>query len=163
MAQTHSEAQAARLRYPLGVCGYSPNERAYWFDPGLDWINRLLNPVSYGLDPEVCAQQLAGLDSLPGVWNENMAPRFITGTYLAGRKLHVGDPLVPGDVVQWLEPGEALDCPTLARVVSVEPTRLRLACDNGGHPYQLPWGPGAELPPYCYRVTHYISRPLDEL
>ncbi|MDO7888187.1 hypothetical protein [Hymenobacter cheonanensis] len=158
MEQTSSERIAQDLGYPLGVCGYSPNERYYWFDPALGWANTLLNPQHYGLDPEACAKEIASLYALPLVWNENMAPRFITGTFLAGKVLAVGEVVQVGNVLMWWEPGDARDCPTLGRVVAVEPDLIRLACDNGGHAYRLAWGPGA--PAWeVYRVTHYLSQP----
>lgn len=158
MEETYSEAQARRLGYPLGVCGYSPNERFYWHEPTLGWANSLLNATAHGLDPVAAARELATLYALPLVWNENMAPRFVTGTFLAGKPLAYGDKLAVGAVLLWTEPGDAADCPTLARLVAVEPTGLRLACDNGGQALWLPWTADTALAG-VYRVTHYVSQP----
>jgi hypothetical protein len=159
MEATYSERLAQQLGYPLGVCGYSPNERAYWFEPALAWANALLNPEQHGLDPDACARELRGLQALPLVWNENMAPRFATGTFLAGRLVGPDTALAVGDVLLWTALGDAPDCPTLARLVSIELDCLRLSSDNGGHPYVLAWGPGAPAL-HLYRVTHYISQPV---
>lgn len=158
MEQTNSERIAQQLGYPLGVCGYTPNERFYWYDPALAWANTLLNPTHFGLDPVAAAAELASLYALPLVWNENMAPRFATGTFLAGLPLPVGDEVKVGEVLLWWAPGEAHDCPEIARVVAVEQNLLRLACDNGGRAYRLAWGPAAPVQT-VYRATHYISQP----
>jgi hypothetical protein len=152
------EALAQRLGYPLGVGGYAPTETGYWCDPSLGWANVLLNPERFGLDPLACAQELAGLKTFPPVWNLNMAPRFPDGTSVAGRLLVFGDRLRVGEVLLWWQPGDAHDCPTLARVAALEPGLIRLSEDNGGRAHALPWGPGAATAD-VYRVTHYVRLP----
>lgn len=155
---TISEARAQRLGYPLGVCGYGPNDVNYWCDPSLGWANVLLNPETFGLDPDACARELEGLAKLPPVWNENMAPRFPCDTTLAGRLLRFGDLLAVGQVLLWWEEGDAHDCPTIARVAALEPGVIRLSCDNGGQAFALPWWQTDPARP-VYLVTHYVRLP----
>lgn len=160
MEQTFHEAQAARLGWPAGVCGYSPNEAYYYHEPGLGWLTTLLNAAQLGLDPKEAAAELANLTWLPPMWNDNMAPRFPTGTRLAGKKLKVGRPVAVGSVLCFWLPGEAKDCPEWARVVSLAGGQLRLACDNGSKPYCLPWTKtdAARVGP-VYLGTHYARLP----
>lgn len=159
--QTESEARAQRLGWPLGVQGYGPNERQYYVEPALDWVNCLLNPTHYDLDPDACQQQLARLAFLPRLWNDNMAPRFAAGTTLAGHRVRVGQPVAVGAVLCFWLPGEAKDCAEWARVVSCAGGELRLACDNGQRPYCLPWTKAdARRVGRVYQVTHYCSQPF---
>lgn len=157
MNVTQQERIAQELGYPSTLFGFTPNDRAYWAEPAMPWVLPLLNPQHYGLDPVACVEELAGLMAFD-VWNDNMAPRFATGVYLAGRPLAVGQRVAVGEVLAWLTPSEALDCFCLARVVEVGASFLRLACDNGGHSYTLAWEYTDPSRP-VYRITHYVTQP----
>jgi len=157
--QTYHEAEAQRLGWPASVCGYSPNE-AYYYHENLRWVNALLNPEHHGLDPAKAKAELRNLRVLPPMWNENMAPRFPTGTSVAGKQLKVGQPVPIGAVVCFWLAGEVWECPEWARVVSCRHGQLRLVCDNGQRPYCLPWG--KQDAPRVGRVfvaTHYMRLP----
>lgn len=154
---TTLEQVAAASGYPSHCFGYSPNEQGYWTEPGMPWVLPLLNPRHHGLDPAACEQELAGLMAFRP-WNENMAPRFPDGCFLAGKPLPWGAPVQVGQVLAWVAPGDAWDCFALARVVEVQADALRLACDHSPARYRLPWGVGLPAFP-VYRITHYVTQP----
>lgn len=154
---TNLEQVAQQLGYPSHLFGFTPNERAYWTEPGMPWVLPLLNPAHFGLDPVTCEQELAGLMAFRP-WNDNMAPRFADGCLVAGKPLAWGAPVQVGQLLAWVGPGEALDCFELARVVAVGAGELWLACDHSPARHCLPWGVG--LPDYpVYRITHYVTQP----
>jgi hypothetical protein len=157
MKMTHIERIAQDLGYPSSLFGLTPNERSYWVEPAMPWVLPLLNPQHYGLDPVACVEELTGLMAFH-VWNENMAPRFAHGTYLAGRPLAWGQEVAVGEVLAWLAPNDALDCFYLARVVEVGANLLRLAYDNGGHTHTFPWH-HTDPARLAYRITHYVTQP----
>ena len=158
---TNPEQVAQAQGYPATLFGFTPNDGPYWREPGMPWVLPLLNPQHFGLDPVACQTELHGLMAFD-LWNENMAPRFPRGTYLAGKPLPWGSEEVePGHLLAWLAPGEAWDCFDLARVVEIHATYLLLAYDNGGHTLRLPWQ-HAYPTPRAYRITHYVTQPAEQ-
>lgn len=150
---TNLNQVAAQRGYPSALLGFMPDTIAYWREPGFPTLRALPSPPLDALLPyppaEPCFQ----------VANDQMGPRFPTGTWVGAELLVFGRFLCPGQVLAWHHVAEERAPYTMARVVEVRAGSLRLAQDKDGHQLTIPWWKTDPDRPLLL-VRHYLTPPL---
>ncbi len=144
----HSTEVAQQLGYPSSLFGFTPNDSAYWREPGLPALDYLpIEPIEGPDQDEPTAEFIFVTD--------RMAPRFPDGTVVALAPVNSRHDLVVGRVYVLLAALENGELP-VGRLARVDRTSLELTQDN--HPAVLTWALGAEAQmetQAIYEVTHY--------
>jgi hypothetical protein len=147
---TTNELVAAERGYPGTLLGFTPNDRAYWREPGLLPIAYLPNEAIEGPTDEFIFV------------TDRMAPRFPDGTVVGLEPVASRQDLVVGRVYVQLV-NNAGEYP-VGRLARVGRTSLELTQDN--HSATLTWSLGAEEQTEMqdlYEVTCYsLYLPHDE-
>lgn len=152
---TTKELVAAERGYPGTLLGFTPNDAAYWREPGLPWAPQL--PL---LRTSVGGQFYEVADYAEFIFiTDDMAPRFPSGTLVTIEPVGTREALHVGRVYVHLHPTEA-DALQVGRLAHVGPASLELTQDN--NPVGLTWPlgtePGAETAG-LYEVTYYSGSP----
>lgn len=142
---------AAERGYPGTLLGFTPNDRAYWREPGLPPIAYLPSEAAYWPTAEFIFV------------TDRMAPRFPDGTVVGLEPVNSRQQLVVGRVYVHLAADGAGELP-VGRLASVGRTSLELTQDND--PTPLTWSLGADSQTETqdlYEVTCYsLYLPHDE-
>jgi hypothetical protein len=148
---TKNELVAAERGYPGTLMGFTPNDRAYWREPGL-------LPIAY-LPSEAVDGPMTEFIFI----TDRMAPRFPDGTVVGLEPVNSRQDLVVGRVYVHLGANEVEELP-VGRLAYVGRSSLQLTQDN--YPTPLTWPLGAEEHTEMqdfYEVTCYsLYLPFDE-
>jgi len=126
---TKNELVAAERGYPGTLMGFTPNDRAYWREPGLPPIAHLPSEVADGPTAEFIFV------------TDRMAPRFPDGTVVGLEPINSRQDLAVGRVYVHLADNGAGEYP-VGRLALVSLTCLHLTQDND--PALLTWALGTE-------------------
>lgn len=148
--KTNIEQVAAERGYPSTLLGYTPNDTAYWFEPGLPWASAPTTEPLARRSLRGPAKRRAELIFT----SDAMAPRFPEGMLVDLEAVHTRQELEVGRVYVHLHPAGA-DRPHVGRLAHVGAAGLELTQDN--HPTSLHWPLAAGRAPFrhVYAVTHY--------
>jgi hypothetical protein len=152
---TIKELVAAERGYPGTFMGFTPNDAAYWREPGLPLAPQLpLFRTSVG------KQLYKVADYVEFVFiTEDMAPRFPVGTLVTIEPVSTLEALQVGHVYVHLHP-TAADELQVGRLAHIGTTSLELTQDN--NPVVLTWPLGSTLGAETsglYEVTYYSEHP----
>jgi hypothetical protein len=120
---------AAERGYPATLMGFTPNDRAYWREPGLP-------PIAY-----LPSESMDGPTAEFIFVTNRMAPRFPDGTVVGLEPVESRQDLVVGRVYVQLTANNVGELP-VGRLARVGRTTLELTQDND--PVPLTWSLGAD-------------------
>lgn len=162
---TPLEREATRLGLPSTLFGFTPNQRAYWTEPGLPWLTSEMYsdfkkmPLDYrGFRAIRCIGDIEG---------DHMAPRFPRGCAVQTMPVYEKKNLVVGRVYtyRYLDQQTQEWACEMGRLVKIGGNYLEVKADNNPTPslWLLRDEPGQAV--WDVReVTHYAARPdLDTL
>lgn len=156
ITQPSATQQAATDRgFPTSFLGLTPNEQAYWAEPGLPWTNQTPNTKA-----ELEAFRLLGngvfIDA--HIQDDRMAPRFMQGCSVRVAPITNKQDIVEGVYIwQWEQKGTSYM--NMGRLQQVLRGQLRMTQDVDGTELfcRLRWSnPTFKL----YKVVGYNSRPV---
>lgn len=152
---TTKELVAAERGYPGTFMGFTPNDVAYWREPGLPWAPQL--PL---LRTSVGKHLYEVADYVEFVFiTEDMAPRFPIGTLVTLEPVRTLEALQVGRVYVHLHPTTA-DELQVGRLAHVGQTSLELTQDNNSEVLVWPLGVGAESETTgLFEVRYYSEHP----
>ncbi|GAA4503160.1 hypothetical protein GCM10023172_27550 [Hymenobacter ginsengisoli] len=165
-------AQAAALGYPATLVGFTPDQRGYWFEPGLPWFTAEMFQ-NHPLDNrEGTPDYFKGWSTIPCIGDvecDHMAPRFPRGCAINTMPVHTKDMLVVGKVYTYRYTNSAtgLEEWNIGRLVKIGGNYLEVASDNPSpdeadrtiwlleeEEHKATWA--------VREVTHYASYPSEE-
>ena len=156
---TALEQEAQSLGFPATLFGFTPNERAYWHEPGLPWLT-VEQQYSYEMPLDYRGQK--ALLCVGYLGSNNMAPRFPKGCGVQTVPVYEKANLVLGRVYlyrYWDEEAQQWTY-EMGRLVKIGGNYLEVQADNNPTPsiWLLREEVGQEV--WDVReVTHYVSYP----
>lgn len=157
MEPTYLEAEAQALGFPATLFGYTPNEAAYWREPGLPWL-----PAAPADALLLDYRGTRAIRYLLEVIDHDMAPRFPRGCLVQTMPVYERAQLVVGRVYSYgvLDPETGTRHYHLARLVQVGATYLEVKPDHDDHLLRWPLrADEAEATWDVREVTHYAHYP----
>lgn len=150
--------EAAALGFPAALFGFTPEQRAYWHEPGLPWLT-----AAQVNAPLLDARGLPTVPTYFDIRSQNMAPRFPAGAVVVGLPVFSRRQLAVGKVYAYgytdAETGQR--CHQLGRLEVIGDNYLQARADNRadlGLIWLLREVPGEEL--WDVReITHYVTYP----
>ncbi|MGI4871495.1 MAG: hypothetical protein ACRYFX_09990 [Janthinobacterium lividum] len=149
--------EAQQLGFPATLFGFTPNDRAYWHEPGLPWFTPELRE-----NPPLNRVGLQSIPCIGDIATDSMAPRFPRGCAVNTMPVHKREYLVLGRVYTHCflnaETGEWEWA--IGRLVKIGGNYLEVKADNDPTPaIWLLREEEAQAVWDVWEVTHYAYYP----
>ncbi|GAA4362080.1 hypothetical protein GCM10023185_29640 [Hymenobacter saemangeumensis] len=152
--------KAIVLGFPATLFGFTPDQRGYWFEPGLPWT-----PQDMGTTPPIDKRGLPGVWLLVEFGNNSMAPRFPAGTVVNLTPVFTREQLTVGKVYAYLYTNHVTGKQEMCagRLAVIGDSCLEATRDNGNPREQHMLWPLREAAGEetwgVYEVSHYQRYP----
>ena len=161
-------AQALAAGYPATLFGYTPEQREYWYEPGLPWFKAEMFQEHPLDNREGTPAHLKGWSCLPCIGEiagDQMAPRFPRGSAVNTMPVHRKEHLAVGKVYtyRFRNPETGQEDWNIGRLVKIGGNFLEVKADTDSQPSIWLLREEGEQATWDVReVTHYASYPGED-